>query len=550
MFVYEKSIDSFFNWVFMREDKTKFYFHNLKFDLEFALYYLYENGFEHTEERKLCNKQFSTVISDMGVFYACTIKMYDKTFHFYDSLKLLPFRVKELSKAFDIKQLKGVIDYDMFRAVGYEPTEDEVAYLRNDCIIVGKSLRYFFDQDLNKMTIASNAMSCYKKSIGGGQKFRQYFPVLEMDAELRQSYKGGWTFANPKFQNQEVGEGVVLDINSEYPYVMNDMMLPYGEPIFYEGEYVHDNMFPLYIQTFRCSFELKEGHLPMLQLKNNSRFVETQYLTSSDNFEETLCMTSVEMKLFFDHYNVYNLEYFRGWKFRQTDKLFKDYIAKWMTLKEEATITKNMGLRTLAKLLLNSLYGKFGLNPVMKSKYPEFIDGMVKYTVSEEKEREPIYIPVASFITAYARDMTIRSAQANYDRFIYADTDSIHLLGTEVPKNLRVHESALGAWDKEAVFRKGKFLRAKTYIEEHRISQEKYSKGVKKDEDNALWWYSDIEDKQCYKMSVTVAGLPENCRHELNFDNFEAGFSVGGKLQQKRVKGGVVLFETDFTIKI
>ena len=35
----------------------------------------------------------------------------------------------------------------------------------------------------------------------------------------------------------------------------------------------------------------------------------------------------------------------------------------------------------------------------------------------------------------YARNVTIRTAQKLHDRIIYCDTDSIHLIGTEIPNN-------------------------------------------------------------------------------------------------------------------
>ncbi len=40
----------------------------------------------------------------------------------------------------------------------------------------------------------------------------------------------------------------------------------------------------------------------------------------------------------------------------------------------------------------------------------------------------------------YARNVTIRTTQKLYDRIIYCDTDSIHLVGTEIPET-DIHES-------------------------------------------------------------------------------------------------------------
>ena len=61
--------------------------------------------------------------------------------------------------------------------------------------------------------------------------------------------------------------------------------------------------------------------------------------------------------------------------------------------------------------------------------------------------------------------MTITAAQDNYDRFLYADTDSLHLLGTDPPHGVDVDPHALGKWKHEYDFDEGLFLRAKQYGE-------------------------------------------------------------------------------------
>ena len=76
---------------------------------------------------------------------------------------------------------------------------------------------------------------------------------------------------------------------------------------------------------------------------------------------------------------------------------------------------------------------------------------------------KPVYTPLGVFITAWARDKTIRAAAANHDRFLYADTDSLHLLGTTPPDNLEIHSTRLGAWKIEGTFDRGIFVRAKQY---------------------------------------------------------------------------------------
>lgn len=523
-FKYGNSLDWFIEFAKNNIGST-FYFHNLKFDGEFILCYLFEHGYKHvTDRKKLKTKTFTTLISDKGQFYSleiCFNKDEDKTekITFYDSLKILPFSVEAIAKGFNLPISKLEIDYDEKREIGHILTPQEIDYLRNDVEIMSRALLTLFNQDLRQMTQGSNALYDYKKIVGK-KNFNKWFPIPDYDFDVRQSYKGGFTYCDPRRQGQDIGEGIVLDVNSLYPSVMYYQPLPYGEGIFFKGKYKPDKLYNLYVQMFTCQFELKENYIPTIQLKNNLSFIPTAYLSSSEDEEVTMCLTSVDLELFFEHYHVYNITWHSGWKFKSTTGLFKDYIDKWNAVKMESTLNGNKAMRTLAKLMLNALYGKFALNPNVQSKIPYYDNGIIKYTLGEKETRNPIYIPVGTFITAWARHKTITSAQKVYDRFLYADTDSLHLIGTEIPKGLEVDPVKLGAWKHESTFTRARFVRQKTYIEE-------------------------IDGE----LNITCAGMPSRCYKHVTWDNFIAGSSFEGKLQFTHVQGGIVLKDIDFTIK-
>lgn len=523
-FKYGNSLEWFIEFAKNNIGST-FYFHNLKFDGEFILCYLFEHGYKHVIDRKkLKTKTFTTLISDKGQFYSleiCFNKDENKTekITIYDSLKILPFSVEAISKGFNLPISKLEIDYDEKREIGHILTPQEIDYLRNDVEIMSRALLTLFNQDLRQMTQGSNALYDYKKIVGK-KNFSKWFPIPDYDFDVRQSYKGGFTYCDPRRQGQDIGEGIVLDVNSLYPSVMYYQPLPYGEGIFFEGKYKPDKLYNLYVQMFTCQFELKENYIPTIQLKNNLSFIPTTYLSSSEDEEVTMCLTSVDLELFFEHYHVYNITWHSGWKFKSTTGLFKEYIDKWNAVKMESTLNGNKAMRTLAKLMLNALYGKFALNPNVQSKIPYYDNGIIKYTLGEKETRNPIYIPVGTFITAWARHKTITSAQKVYDRFLYADTDSLHLIGTEIPKGLEVDPVKLGAWKHESTFTRARFIRQKTYIEE-------------------------IDGE----LNITCAGMPSRCYKHVTWDNFIAGSSFEGKLQFTHVQGGIVLKDIDFTIK-
>ena len=541
------NIDEFMMWCEKQKDNVKVFFHNLKFDGQFILTWLFHHGYKHTtKDNEKASRTFNTLISDKGLYYSIEVIFYlngkkvNKVV-FQDSLKLIPLSVDGIAKSFKLPIQKGSIDYDSHNDLPPDTplTEEEISYIKNDVQIVAYAIDYFYSQGLDRMTIGSCALNEYKKLIKKAN-FNRWFPIPKYHEDVKQSYRGGFTYLNPKFAGKTIGNGVVFDVNSLYPSVMYDSYLPYGTPIFFKGEYEEDTLYPLYTQMIKCQFELKKDKIPTIQIKHNPLFKGNEYLTSSNDEEVVLCLNSVDLKLFFEHYDVYNPKYISGWKFKSTKGLFTDYIDKWSENKIQAKKDGNHGLYLISKLFLNSLYGKFGTDTKVKSKIPYLgEDDVVHYYDSEPEEKDGVYIAMASFITSYARFKTITSAQKITDdynagkskiQFVYADTDSLHLYSPdfELPE-IDIDDTRLGAWKFESKFNKAKFLRQKCYIE------------------NST---EDVENPDPeYEMKITVAGMPKDCYQFVTFRNFKIGATYKGKKQPKIVKGGVILKSVDFTIK-
>ena len=556
-FIYGNNVDDFIKFCANKKENYVLYFHNLKFDGEYIFSYLLRNGYTCIKDKKeRDDKTFTTLISDTGQFYS--IEIYFETKNpkhvnkvtIYDSLKILNFSVDAIAKDFNLPIRKLEIDYKEYREVDHILTEDEVNYIRCDVEIMARALEIMFNENLTKMTIGSDALANYKEI---NTNFNKYFPILpyEIDKDIRQSYKGGFTYLNEKYKEKETGSGIVLDVNSLYPSVLKFEKLPFGEPIYFEGQYEEDLLYPLYVQQITCIFELKDGMIPTIQIKNSPSFLPNEYVKSSDGLPVTLVLTNVDLELFFKHYNVYEPTYSGGWKFKAIKGLFSNYVDYWSNKKIEAKKNKNRALYMIAKLMLNSLYGKFGLNPNVRSKYPYLDENeIIKYGMYPKEIRNSIYIPVASFVTSYARRKTIETSQKireysinkyGKDLYVYSDTDSIHCLfdaeyeedkvvipnDKELYDIIDIDEYRLGAWKLESIFKRGKYLRQKCYIE---------------------LGYDE-------KLNTTIAGLPKKLGDLITFDNFKIGFTTEGmetknkKLTYKHVKGGVMLVDTEFSIK-
>lgn len=505
---------------FMKQSDATIWFHNLAFDAAFIMDFIMKAGYVWVKENPVAG-QFTSLISNMGKFYQVTVVWdNDVTTEFRDSLKKIPMPVSMIAKTFDLPEGKGEIDYHKPRPVGYEPTDEEVDYLRKDCQIVAQALKIQFDEGMHRLTVGSDSLAEYKE-IEGKKEFDKLFPVLsdDMDSEIRLAYRGGFTYADPRFMGKPQGHGKVYDVNSLYPSVMYDKVLPYGTPTYVEGKPEVSKSRPLFICSVTFTAKLKKKHIPCIQIKGKSFFLETEYQREITE-PTTMFVTNVDLDLWEQQYDLNIISYNGGWSFKASKGFFKDFIDKWMHVKA----TSKGGLRAIAKLHLNSLYGKFATNPQVTGKYPVLEDGIVKLKTGEEETRNPVYTAMGVFITAYARQLTLNAAQANYSTFAYADTDSLHLLTgktDEHPENLTVDPNEMGAWDHEGNFTKALYMRAKAYCE--------------------------LMEDGSY--STHIAGLPESITEQLSFDNLKSGTKFQGKLTPQRVPGGIVLKDVGFTLK-
>ncbi|HSW75492.1 MAG TPA: DNA polymerase [Candidatus Saccharimonadales bacterium] len=557
------NFDEFMQWV--QSTYADLYFHNLKFDGSFIINWLMKNGYEYSKEPK--PKTFKSVISKMGTWYMidiCYGYKGKKKLHtvIYDSLKKLPFPVKKIAQDFKMTILKGDIDYHAERPIGHVITPEEHMYIKHDIEIVANALHIQFSQGLEKMTNGSDSLSGFKDTISKRQ-FEALFPVFshKMDENIRKAYRGGFTWLNERFANEIIGEGMIFDVNSLYPSQMYSRDLPFGVPKEFSGEYVTDDKYPLWIQHISCEFELKVGYIPTIQIKkSHGRFKDNEYLKSSNGEIVDIYVSNVDWEIIKEHYIVKNVEFCNGFKFQKIRGIFKEFIDYWTHIK----VTSTGAIKLLAKLMLNSLYGKFATNPEVTGKVPYLKDdGANGFRIPKDEEgnhikeyKDPIYTPMGIFITSWARYTTITTAQKCFDRIIYCDTDSIHLTGTEIPEVIKdiIDDNKLGYWAHESTFKRGKYIRQKTYI-------------------NELY---DKDDKTKTHLSVKCAGMPENIkgviknrklkvnkkirrwtfenmpketRYNLAFKDFKVGFTSEGKLLPKQVNGGVVLINDNFTIK-
>lgn len=598
------------------------YFHNLKFDGEFVLDYLIrilnfkqgfegdlpENGFKKPLELK--DKELSYVISDRGMWYSITVCINNHFIQFRDSLKLLPFALRKLGKDFKTKHQKLDMDYVGERYAGCEITPEEQDYIKNDALVLSEALQVAFECGFKSLTIGSACLNNFK-GLYEKSTFDVMFPDLsryelnkdvygspDLDSYIRKSYKGGWCYLVKGLENQIHRNGVTADVNSLYPSMMHSdsgNYFPVGRPqkwldadhFMHSLKALDKDDYTYYFVRFKCRFCTKKDMLPTVQLKHNAMYRPTEWLMTSDVWDyEHKCytgkyrignevidaapemtMTKTDFILFREHYDIKDLTVYEAVLFGTDIGMFDRYIDHWAKIKQES----KGAMRTLAKLALNNLYGKFAQSKDSSFKIAEYNaeDNKLHYKDVKQRKRKVLYIPIGSAITSYARNFTIRAAQKNYHGkdhrgFIYADTDSIHCdLSPEELIDVPVHPTAFNHWKLETCWDEAIFVRQKTYIE-HVTHEDQ-----------------EPVDKPYYL--IKCAGMPERCKRQLDISlqgnaeewkeqneneyskmfpeeqafietkreltDFTSGLCIYGKLLPKKVTGGVVLMPTTFEMR-
>lgn len=515
------TIESFMEYVSGQERSVNVFFHNLKFDGHFIVDYLLRTGkrcIDLEPPHALKVGEFRTIISDMGQWYKIVWNARrGRIVEFRDSYKLLPVSVKDLGEMGE-RITKGDIDYDKVRPVGYSPTEAELDYQKRDVMIVSNALHIV---GVSKLTISSLAFNDWKDTLTFTKKdgtrfknggiWRNIFPRLNDrdDAAIRSAYRGGFTAVAVGKEGYMSGPGRTYDVNSMYPSILRDEPMPCGKPAPYHGGLPDEGY---WVARATVSFRLKPSAIPCIQLKNTPGYRGSEHLKTGDSV--TLSFTNIDYALFQEMYT-FEIEALQWcYTFNTCTHVFDAYIEKWGRIKENSSGVK----KQMAKLHLNSLYGKFGNAPSLGSRTPVIDEnGDVHYVPGPSTEDEPNYVPLAVFVTSIARDRVIRSAIMCGERFLYADTDSLHVEGDYDVPGLDVHPTRLGAWKHESSFSYGVYNRSKQYGEV-------------------------IDGKHV----IHMAGAPEKILDEVTVDDMLGDMVLNGKLVPRTVKGGTLLMETSF----
>lgn len=602
------SIEATWEYLLSLKSDILIYYHNLGFDGTFWLCYLlgklklkqaYEDLSTMDEfkvkwipNEDMPDGSIKYSISNMGKYYSITCFVKGHYIEFRDSLKLLPFSVAEIGKAFKTKHQKLEMEYEGFRYPNCYISDEEKEYIKNDVYVIKEALEFMFEQKHDSMTIGTCCMKEFKRTYDKWT-YEEMFPdlkAIELDADkfgskdvdeyIRRSYRGGWCYVVKGCENRIFKKGCVCDVNSLYPSVMHSSSgnaYPIGHPMFWKGNFIHpealrENMY--YFIRVKTRFKLKKGMLPFIQIKNSGMYKSNEYLETSDfkingkyykgyidkdgnkiDARPTLTLTMTDYALFRKHYDVKDFEILDGCYFESRVGIFDNYINPWRDLKMKST----GAMRQLAKLFLNNLYGKMATNSCSSFKVVNIIDGKIDYDLVVEFEKKTGYIACGSAITSYAKNFTITNAQNNFTgstnpKFVYADTDSIHCMcSREELVDVRIHPTDFNAWKCESYFDEAIYVRQKTYIEH-----------ITHEDEVSCEPHYDIKcagmGKRCKElMNISLSGgkVPDDAdEKEKEFletkrtlKDFKVGLKVPSNLKPHRIEGGILLEKFDYVMR-
>jgi len=434
----------------------------------------------------------------------------DRNWYVQDTSSLLSFGLDALTKAFDVQHKKIEIikkdnNYDHNLYMLYKKKPDQVLeYLKHDCMGLYEVLSSFKNiiENLNGkmgLTIASTAMRSFKNG------YCKDFPKMEyrsINDEMRQAYFGGRTEIFRMHAKELIDDYYYYyDINSLYPYVMMHNEFPCSRPTIMRYPSKQDIFENVGITKAKITIPGSE-YLPCIPSKIKSGYNKKLMFTvgiSCGYLDNSILKMGYEQG--------YTIEPIKSFFFRSSD-LFSDYVKTFYDIKKRQKNGTPMYL--IAKLLLNSLYGKFGQRQdsemVIKDPFPnkkkyafkDYVDFQTGWVRVSQEGKGKHYLPhIAIHVTALAQLELYKTMKEIYDKgyhLYYCDTDSI----TTDYRNLPVSDR-IGDWKLEKRLLSGEFILPKTYhtvnddhVEEMRVKG--YNKTLREKIDKNAFRNAIIDD--------------------------------------------------------
>ncbi len=417
------SLEDMFNFILSKAKYNPIvYFHNFSYDFSFI--------FEKVIEKNLK----WTLIRNNSLIYQLRIFLGKNSIYFRDSYVLLKRGLDELGEKF---LGRGKIEFDYQKDI--EDLNKTEIYLKNDLKILYDVLIKFFEQIdyLNVISASSLSLVSFRRKL---EKSIPYKITKNLDEYGRKFYCGGRNEIF-KFYGQNL---IGYDVNSMYPYVMSKYEFPFGDVKFtYRASANKLGFYKVNILS------KTDDYIPFLYLKLNKLF-----FINSDVQDYIFYLNSYELDVLDELKIRYKI--LEGIEFEEKDFIFKDFINELYEQRKKAKDENNAVMDYILKIIMNSLYGKFGQKRERKNYFSEssvsikkIIDNNFKgknveveyinYGIFEVREEiagaDYLNVFFSAMITSLARIELFRLLKKYESNVYYCDTDSLYL-DCEIDKSL------------------------------------------------------------------------------------------------------------------
>jgi hypothetical protein len=419
--------------------KKKVFAHNAEYDLNV----IYDNIYE-LDKKAIFNGKFICCSNDNCLFA--------------DSLNIYPASVKEIGRISGLEKMEIEKEYITGNVKG-KVTKQMINYCIRDCEIVYNALYYIFSLVGSiKITLAGLSLDYFrrhflKETIEYNEFLNKYF---------FNSYFGGRTEA---FYIGKI-QAICFDKNSMYPFAMKYANFPNPKTL-RRVAFLNVNIFlKKYLKFYEGVAHVKVKHentyYGFLPYKKDGKLLfPVGTFTGWYNFNEL--RFALEQKA---------ITIIRVMDVIYSEPILSPFIEYVDTLYNRRKATQNELEKTVLKLLLNSLYGKFAQRIKSEMIYIKDIEKEIGILEEYEKkkmllrivpfnaERLDCFIEVksnkgflyntipvySSYITSFARVELLKFLiKYHNEKPVYCDTDSIFFAGSPNIKD----STELGQWKKE-----------------------------------------------------------------------------------------------------
>lgn len=499
-----------------KQKRLVIYVHNLSYEFQFMRkYFEWESVFASGERKPL------KAVTTGGIEFRCSYMLSGYSLS----------KTAENLQIHNVKKLDGDLDYSLIRTHETPLTDVELGYCENDIKVVNAYIneQIQISGDITKIPLTNTGRvrkyvkdECYytnsnhrKSNKGKYTRYRQIMNDLTLTPDnylqLKQSFMGGFTHANPRYSGELLENVSSIDFTSSYPAVMLSEKFPMSRPKKADVKSIKelDNLCQRYGVLMEIRFENIRSSIPQENYISESKCTELKNplinngrVFSADILAMTI--TNVDYEIIkacyeWDNIEVANVNYYH------LGYLPKSIIESVLNLYEDKTVLKGVEGKEieylLSKGMLNSIYG-MSVTDIVRDDHvysdgwdkepADILEQVDKYNKSKNRF---LYYAWGIWITAYSRANLWTGILATGHDYVYSDTDSLKMLNYQdhkkyidmynkmviqkmenmckeykidvarlSPKNQKGETQTIGLWDFEGTYSRFKTLGAKRYL--------------------------------------------------------------------------------------